>query len=88
MENSQTGFFILSGELIKDSEVNYFLSAFNKVQQSVEYGLTEQVLKLIKVDSEFKFLVLFEMIEHIKSVLSEHEERKAKRLNRGDKHRR
>ncbi len=83
--DKETGFFITSGELVNDSEINYFVAAYNKLEQAKEYNLTATALKLLRIDSEYKYTVLFDVIAHIKEILAEHEERQMKkRLKHGN----
>lgn len=58
------------------------------LEQAKEYGFCNDVMQMLHIDSEFKYFILMEVIAFIKEIMAEHEERKLKRLQHGNKHRR
>lgn len=71
-----------------DGQTGFFISAYNMLEQAKEYGFCNDVMQMLHIDSEFKYFILMEVIAFIKEIMAEHEERKLKRLQHGNKHRR
>jgi len=59
---------------VVDGEAGFFISAYNQLETAKEYNTTAIVFKLLGIDSEFKYLLLMDIVGHIKGIFSAHEQ--------------